>query len=121
MYIIGRYNHLRPERLSGFKREFRNLEVDFITAHSSKGVQRDFVIVTGLSSYGYAFPSQIVDDPILELVLAKKEKVSNAEERARARRYSYNLPLTADTNINLDTNEAHYLFLRLQKRQIQDR
>jgi DNA helicase-4 len=81
VYIIGRYNHLRPERLSRFKREFRNLEVDFITAHSSKGVQRDFVIVTGLSSYGYAFPSQIVDDPILELVLAKKEKVSNAEER----------------------------------------
>jgi len=96
VYIIGRYNHLEPERLPWFKREFENLEVDFITAHSSKGVQRDYVIVTGLTSLGYAFPSQIEDDPILELVLAKKEKVSNAEERrlfyvaiTRARKHVY--------------------------------
>jgi len=96
VYIIGRYNHLEPERLPWFKREFRNLEVDFITAHSSKGVQRDYIIVTGLTSFGYAFPSQIEDDPILELVLAKREKVPNAEERrlfyvaiTRARKHVY--------------------------------
>lgn len=96
VYIIGRYNHLEPERLPWFKREFRNLDVDFITAHSSKGDQRDYIIVTGLTSFGYAFPSQIEDDPILELVLAKREKVPNAEERrlfyvamTRARRHVY--------------------------------
>jgi DNA helicase-4 len=96
VYIIGRYNHLEPERLPWFKREFGNLEVDFITAHSSKGVQRDYIIVTGLTSMGYAFPSQIEDDPILELVLAKKENVPNAEERrlfyvaiTRARKHVY--------------------------------
>lgn len=96
VYIIGRYNHLEPEELPWFKREFGNLEVEFITAHSSKGVQRDYVIVTGLTSLGYAFPSQIVDDPILELVLARKEKIPNAEERrlfyvaiTRARKHVY--------------------------------
>ena len=96
VFIIGRYNHLRPERLSLFKREYQSLDIEYITAHSSKGKQRDFVILIGLTSVGYSFPSQIEDDPILGIVLAKKEKIKNAEERrlfyvavTRARRHVY--------------------------------
>jgi len=96
VFIIGRYNHLEPPKLSLYQNKFRNLDIDYITAHSSKGTQRDYVIIIGLTSKGYAFPSQIVDDPVLELVLAKKENVPNAEERrlfyvavTRARKHVY--------------------------------
>jgi DNA helicase-4 len=96
VFIIGRYNHLKPDRLPSWKKAFHNLKIEYVTAHSSKGTEVDYVIVIGLTSLGYSFPSQIVDDPILELVLAKKERVSNAEERrlfyvalTRARKHVY--------------------------------
>jgi DNA helicase-4 len=39
------------------------------------------VIVTGLTADKYGFPSEIEDDPLLELVLAKPDRFPNAEER----------------------------------------
>jgi DNA helicase-4 len=96
VFIIGRYNHLKPGKLREYRNRYRNLEIEYTTAHSSKGTERDYVIIVGLTSAGYAFPSQIVDDPVLELVLAKKERVPNAEERrllyvalTRARKHVY--------------------------------
>lgn len=96
VFIIGRYNHLEPSKLRQYRYMYRNLDIEYITAHSSKGTEADYVIIIGLTSVWYAFPSQIVDDPILELVLAKKERVSNAEERrlfyvalTRARKHVY--------------------------------
>lgn len=81
VFIIGRYNHQRPTNLNQFREEYPKLDIDYITAHSSKGKQSDYVIVIELISQGYAFPSQIEDDPVLYLVLAKKELMPNAEER----------------------------------------
>lgn len=94
--IIGRYNHQQPTNLAFLQKEFQELDIEYLTAHSSKGKESDYVIVIGLISEGYAFPSQIEDDPVLDVVLAKKEPVPNAEERrlfyvavTRARKHVY--------------------------------
>ena len=81
VFIIGRYNHQKPTNLRQLRERFPKLDISYITAHSSKGKQSDYVIIIGLTSQGYAFPSQIEDDPLLDLVLAKGEQVPHAEER----------------------------------------
>jgi len=81
VFIIGRYNHQRPPTLSQLRKQHPKLAIKYLTAHSSKGKEADYVIIIGLTSRGYAFPSQIEDDPLLDLVLTKKELIPNAEER----------------------------------------
>lgn len=58
-----------------------SLDLSFRTIHSSKGLQADHVIILGLSAGRYAFPSEISDDPLLQLVLPTPELFANAEER----------------------------------------
>ena len=77
VFIIGRYNHQKPENLYQLREIHPNLDIMFTTAHSSKGREADYVIVIGLTCKGLAFPSQIEDDPILDLVLSRREMVSN--------------------------------------------
>jgi len=96
VFIIGRYNHQKPSNLPQLRKKYPKLNINYTTAHSSKGKQSDYVIVIGLTSQGYAFPSQIEDDPVLDLVLAKKEQILNAEERrlfyvavSRAKKHVY--------------------------------
>jgi len=81
VFIIGRYNYQRPTNLSQLRKRHRKLSINYMTAHSSKGKEADYVIVIGLTARGYAFPSQIEDDPLLDLVLTRKEPIPNAEER----------------------------------------
>ena len=64
--------------------------------HGSKGLEADYVVVLGLCSGEWAFPSEIADDPVLSLVLAAPEDHPNAEERrlfyvaiTRARRHVF--------------------------------
>ena len=52
----------------------------FRTAHGSKGLEDDYVVVLGLSAGRMGFPSGMVDDPLLDLVLADSEPFPNAEE-----------------------------------------
>jgi len=81
VFILGRYNHQRPENLRDLQRTYPELEIEYYTVHSSKGKQADYVIIIGLTSEKYSFPSQIEDDPVLNLVLSNKESIPNAEER----------------------------------------
>ena len=55
--------------------------MNFRTVHSAKGLEADYVVVVGLQSGKYGFPSEIADDPILDVVLSKPESFSHAEER----------------------------------------
>jgi len=57
------------------------LDITFKTVHSSKGLQADFVIILGLETGFYAFPAEISDDPLLQLVMPQAEYFENAEER----------------------------------------
>lgn len=83
LLILARYNHLLPDRSS-----LRALEKSWpgqikppLSVHRSKGLEADYVIINGLTATKYGFPSEIVDDPLLELVLAESDRYPNAEER----------------------------------------
>lgn len=82
LWILNRYKEIgRPENLRELIIDHPEIEIEYKTAHSSKGQETDYVAIIGLRNGVYGFPCQIEDDPILNLVLAKPEPVRNAEER----------------------------------------
>ena len=52
-----------------------------MTAHGSKGLEGDYVVVLGLCAGKYGFPTELADDPLLDLVLPAAETHPHAEER----------------------------------------
>jgi DNA helicase IV len=76
--VLGRYSHQR-ELLP--LRRWPNLRVAFRTVHSSKGLEADHVVVPGLTTGRYGFPSGIADDPVLDLAMPRPERFPHAEER----------------------------------------
>lgn len=58
-----------------------DLQISFMTVHSSKGLQADYVFVLNNKAYGMGFPSQIADAPILQLLLDNSDHYPFAEER----------------------------------------
>jgi len=76
VYILGRYNRDNPQ----IKKYHGNLVVEFHTAHRSKGTEADYVIIS-LQAGKMGFPCEIVDDPVLNLVLSKQDAYPNSEER----------------------------------------
>lgn len=79
--LISRYRRQKPSDMYTLKRRYPGLRLDWETAHGSKGREADYVIILSLCSGRYGFPSEINDDPLLDLVLAKPEAHPNAEER----------------------------------------
>ncbi|GEM_PF-59117 len=55
--------------------------IDFLTAHSSKGLTYDEVVLINAIDDRFGFPSQIEDDPILSLVVKNDTDYEFAEER----------------------------------------
>ncbi|MHA1615328.1 MAG: UvrD-helicase domain-containing protein [Candidatus Thorarchaeota archaeon] len=80
--ILGRYNYLQNGiDWHGINRMYSDLSCKYQTVHSSKGTEADYVVILGIVKGKYGFPSEIVDDPILESVLSDSEKYGHAEER----------------------------------------
>ncbi len=79
--LLGRYRHMRPPDLSGLASRYPRLRLSYMTVHGSKGLEADYAVVLGLRSGRQGFPSEIADDPLLELVLAAPDEHPNAEER----------------------------------------
>ena len=79
--LLGRYGHTRPKSMSDLARRYRGLRFSSMTVHGSKGLEADYVVVLGLCSGSYGFPTEITDDPLLDLVLSVSERHPNAEER----------------------------------------
>ena len=52
-----------------------------MTVHASKGLAADHVIILRAASDRMGFPSEIVDDPLLDMVLPEPEHFDHAEER----------------------------------------
>jgi len=79
--LLGRYRFVAPTGLAKLRRDFPNLDLSFRTIHASKGLEADHVILLNLYRGRTGFPSEIVDDPLLNLVSPDTEPFENAEER----------------------------------------
>ena len=60
---------------------YPNLNITFMTAHASKGLGYDNVIVVNGKNETYGFPSKIEDDPVLSYVIKGDRSIDYAEER----------------------------------------
>ena len=94
--LLGRYRHLRLRNMGRLAQRYPGLRFAYRTVHRAKGLEADYAVVLGLCSGKHGFPSEITDDPLLDLVLAAPEAHPNAEERrllyvaiTRARRQVY--------------------------------
>ncbi|MCY4428492.1 MAG: UvrD-helicase domain-containing protein [Halieaceae bacterium] len=79
--LLGRYKHLRPRHMATLSSQYPNLRFSWRTIHGSKGLEADYAVVLGVCTGKYAFPSEVDDDPLLNLVLAAPDAHPNAEER----------------------------------------
>ncbi|MCG3683864.1 UvrD-helicase domain-containing protein [Aliarcobacter butzleri] len=98
LMILGRNKYAFPDTINGiikkYEASFSPEKISFVdgkkvvkkgirkmTAHRSKGLEDDFVILTGLKENIVGFPTKIEDDPILNIVLSSPETIHFAEER----------------------------------------
>jgi len=82
VYILGRYKNLKPAAMHQWQQQGgRNLDLQFSTIHGIKGREADVVFVLGMDTGEYGFPSEIEDDPVLQLVKPMPEEFQHAEER----------------------------------------
>jgi len=61
--------------------KYPKLNITFMTAHASKGLGYDNVIVVNGRNETYGFPSKIEDDPVLAFVIKGDRSIDYAEER----------------------------------------
>ena len=90
--LIGRYNFdgKNLSKLSEFfywsnnkikSVKYPTLNITFMTAHASKGLGRDNVIIINAKDDTLGFPSKIEDDPVMKLVINDEESMDYEEER----------------------------------------
>lgn len=80
--IIGRFRQENTPEFSDInlnKYSYSYLTVNFVTAHASKGLEADYVILFGVETG--AFPSTKENDELIDLVLPNKENFIYGEER----------------------------------------
>ena len=56
-------------------------KLTFLTAHRSKGLGYDNVVIINAVNATYGFPSKIEDDPVMKLVIREDRTIEYAEER----------------------------------------
>lgn len=83
VYILSRFNRTLPDKsqVAALNRQFPGLTIECKTAHGSKGAQADYIIIGGLTSGEYGFPSEKLTDPLLDSLLPDREAFPFAEER----------------------------------------
>lgn len=59
----------------------KSVELNYLTAHSSKGLSAENVIIINAVDSIFGFPSKIEDDPVLRLVVSNDDSYNYAEER----------------------------------------
>ena len=80
--MLGRYRDDQPAAIEAWQRRFGDrLKIDFRTAHSSKGLEAEYVFVLNVVQGTRGFPSQIQDDPALQLAMPAPDPYPYAEER----------------------------------------
>ncbi|EMR0512949.1 UvrD-helicase domain-containing protein [Stenotrophomonas maltophilia] len=80
--LLGRYRDDKPTALESWQRRFGDtLKIEFRTAHGSKGLEAEYVFVLNVVEGTRGFPSQIQDDPALQLAMPAPDPFPFAEER----------------------------------------
>ena len=80
--LLGRYHKDKPASLNAWQRAFGDqLDLSFSTAHAAKGLEADYVMLLNVTEGLMGFPSQIVDDPVLQLAMPEPDDFPLAEER----------------------------------------
>jgi DNA helicase-4 len=82
VYALGRYgtdSQYLPENYADKYKD--TMDLQYVTVHSSKGLEADYVIMPRMARRYYSFPSSFSDDPVLALAMPKPEKYELAEER----------------------------------------
>ena len=64
-----------------YSKKYPKLDITFMTAHASKGLGRDNVILINGKDDMLGFPSKIEDDPVMKLVIKDDESMDFEEER----------------------------------------
>lgn len=79
VYVLGRYRN--DETYMPRNYDPSRVEVEFVTVHSSKGLESDHVILPRMTSETLGFPSRVADDPVLQLAMPSGDSHEYAEER----------------------------------------
>ena len=58
-----------------------NVEISFLTIHSSKGIEADNVVILNLKNHITGFPNKLTDDRILKPLMSSPEEYRYSEER----------------------------------------
>ena len=80
--IIGRFRQENTPQLKGIdisQLPYSYLNISFVTAHASKGVEADYVVLFGIDTG--SFPSTRENDELIDIVLPNKEHFIHGEER----------------------------------------
>ena len=62
-------------------KKYRYAKLEFLTAHSSKGLGYDNVIIVNARNEIYGFPSKVDNDPVMHYVIKDDKSIEYAEER----------------------------------------
>lgn len=62
-------------------KKYRYAKLEFLTAHSSKGLGYDNVIIVNARNEIYGFPSKVDNDPVMQYVVKDDKSIEYAEER----------------------------------------
>lgn len=79
LYKTGKFSELPGNRVKSEK--YPSANITFMTAHSSKGLGYDNVVLINMFEGKFGFPCQIEDDPIIKLVMYEDKSMPFAEER----------------------------------------
>ena len=84
--ILGRYRRSTYNTdyihiIKELRFQFPDINILYKTAHRSKGLEADYVIIIEVVDDFLGFPNERADDHVLDLVLAKAEDFPNSEER----------------------------------------
>ena len=90
IFLLGRYSfddyylsyqYQSKKEADKFYYVIGNRKIEFLTAHKSKGLEADYVIILQCNRDVYGFPSMVSDDPVLNVVLTKSDLYPHGEER----------------------------------------
>lgn len=81
VFLLARYNDSEPAEMHSLQQHYPNLKLSFYTAHRSKGLEADYVIILDMIEGKKGFPSIMATDPIIERILPHAEEFVHAEER----------------------------------------